>query len=57
MSTQSLFRAAALVTLCLAASPAFAKVSPEEAAKLGKELTPVGAERAGNQDGSIPACT
>ena len=41
----------------LAAAPAFAKVSPEEAAKLGKELTPVGAERAGNKDGSIPAWT
>ena len=32
-----------------------AKVGADEAAKLGKELTPVGAERAGNADGSIPA--
>lgn len=32
----------------------FAKATPEEAAKLGKELTPVGAERAGNKDGTIP---
>lgn len=35
-----------------------AKVSPEEAAKLGiegTELTPVGAIRAGNADGTIPA--
>ena len=31
-----------------------AAVSEQEAAKLGKELTPVGAERAGNKDGSIP---
>jgi hypothetical protein len=31
-----------------------AKVSPEEAAHLGKDLTDVGAERAGNKDGSIP---
>jgi len=38
-------------------SMAQAKVSAEEAAKLGKELTPVGAERAGNKDGSIPAWT
>jgi len=34
---------------------AHAKVSAEEAAKLKKELTPIGAERAGNADGSIPA--
>lgn len=37
-------------------SPAgIAKVSPEEAASLGKDLTPVGAEKAGNKDGTIPA--
>jgi hypothetical protein len=35
-----------------------AKISPEEAARLGgEELTPVGAERAGNADGSIPPWT
>jgi hypothetical protein len=32
-----------------------AKVSAEQAARLGKDLTPVGAERAGNKAGSIPA--
>ncbi|MEE9098944.1 MULTISPECIES: DUF1329 domain-containing protein [Pseudomonas] len=32
-----------------------AKVSPEEAARLGTELTPMGAEKAGNADGTIPA--
>ena len=32
-----------------------AKVTPEEAARLGQDLTPVGAEMAGNADGSIPA--
>ena len=37
--------------------PAHAKVSADEAAKLGKELTPVGAERAGNKAGTIPAWT
>jgi hypothetical protein len=31
-----------------------AKVSPQEAAKLGAELTPLGAIRAGNDDGTIP---
>ncbi|CBL44676.1 Protein of unknown function (DUF1329) [gamma proteobacterium HdN1] len=34
-----------------------AKVSAGEAAKLKTELTPMGAERAGNADGSIPAWT
>lgn len=34
---------------------AMAKVSPEQAARLGKDLTPNGAEKAGNKDGSIPA--
>ncbi|MGH8354142.1 MAG: DUF1329 domain-containing protein [Pseudomonas sp.] len=45
----------ALLTASLAASSlALAKVSPEEAAHLGQDLTPVGAEKAGNADGSIP---
>ena len=42
----------------LAATAVVAKVTPEEAAKLGiegTELTPMGAIRAGNADGSIPA--
>lgn len=52
---------APLKTLLLAAScaaifshSAFAAVSAEEAAKLKTSLTPMGAERAGNADGSIP---
>ncbi|WP_095949240.1 DUF1329 domain-containing protein [Variovorax boronicumulans] len=32
-----------------------AGVPAEEAARLGKELTPLGAEKAGNKDGAIPA--
>lgn len=36
---------------------AHAGVSAEEAARLKKDLTPVGAERAGNKDGTIPAWT
>lgn len=43
--------------LSLAVTPAFAKVDAAEAAKLGATLTPVGAEKAGNKDGSIPAWT
>src|ERR1700680_491000 len=35
----------------------YAAVSTEEAAKLKTTLTPMGAERAGNADGSIPAWT
>ncbi len=34
---------------------AMAAVTPAEAAELGKTLTPMGAEKAGNKDGSIPA--
>ena len=41
----------------LAAFTATAAVSEQEAAKLGKELTPVGAERAANKEGTIPAWT
>jgi len=39
----------------LVASSALAAVSAEKAAELGKTLTPMGAEMAGNADGSIPA--
>jgi len=44
---------AALLTV-LACGMAEAKVSQAEADKLKSELTPVGGERAGNKDGSIP---
>lgn len=47
--------AAALVAASLAAAPAMAKVDAAEAAKLGNELTPNGAEKAGNAAGTIPA--
>ncbi len=44
--------------VCLSiATSATAKVTPDEVAKLGTELTPVGAELAGNADGTIPAWT
>ena len=46
---------AAMITAALVASPAMAKVDPSEVAKLGTELTPVGAEKAGNAAGTIPA--
>jgi len=48
----------ALITLLVAASStARAEVSEEEAAKLRRELTPIGALRAGNAEGTIPAWT
>jgi hypothetical protein len=46
----------AAVLAALSAS-AMAAVSPEEASHLGKDLTPVGAEKAGNKDGTIPEWT
>ena len=45
---------AALIAV-LGLAPAAAKVPPEQAARLGDDLTPMGSERAGNADGSIPA--
>lgn len=43
------------LSLAFMSMGAMAAVTPEQAAELGKNLTPVGAERAGNADGSIPA--
>ncbi len=51
--TRHLMAAAAVAVLI--AAPLTAKVSDQEAAKLDGELTPIGAERAGNADGTIPA--
>jgi len=45
---------AALCLTSLAAGAAFGGVSTEDAARLGVDLTPMGAEMAGNADGSIP---
>lgn len=49
------FKSAWLMVALVAALPAAAGVGPDEAAKLKGELTPLGAERAANADGSIPA--
>lgn len=46
---------AGLTALALTVTPAFAAVSAQEAAQLGGNLTPIGAERAGNTAGTIPA--
>jgi hypothetical protein len=44
-------------TLVLASSIANAKVSQQEADRLGADLTPIGAEKAANAAGTIPAWT
>ncbi len=56
MSKYSLL-AGAVLSLFAATNIAHAAVSADEAAKLKTTLTPVGAERAGNKEGTIPAWT
>jgi len=48
---------AGILALTLIATSVSAKVSPEQAAELGKSLTPVGAQMAANAAGTIPAWT
>jgi hypothetical protein len=58
MTTMNKFLASAVAaTLIGIAAPASAKLSDAEIARLGADLTPVGAEKAGNADGTIPAWT
>jgi hypothetical protein len=45
------------VTVALASTAVNAKISAADAEKLGKELTPMGAVKAANKDGSIPEWT
>ena len=45
------------VSCALATTGAMAKISADEAAKLGTSLTPMGAEKGANADGSIPEWT
>ncbi len=47
----------ALFALSLGSLPAQAELSADQVARLGKDLTPVGGEMAGNADGTIPAWT
>jgi hypothetical protein len=53
-SPRTLYLCVLMVAVC---APAWALVTNQEAAELKSRLTPVGAERAGNADGSIPAWT
>ena len=54
---KTLMQAGATFALSLFAASVMAAVSADEAAKLGTTLTPIGAEKAGNADGSIPEWT
>jgi hypothetical protein len=55
MIKKSLLPCIPMIAGLLIGAPATAAVSAAEAARLGAELTPLGAEKAGNADGSIPA--
>ncbi len=59
MKTMNRILASAIAAVALAglAAPASAKLTEAEAARLGADLTPMGAEKAGNKDGTIPAWT
>ncbi len=54
MRRKAIISIVCLFAVGLLSSSALAKVSAEEAAKLGNELTPLGAEKAGNAAGTIP---
>lgn len=56
ITTKNLLQTGVLA-LSLLATSVMAAVSADEAAKLGTTLTPLGAEKAGNADGSIPEWT
>jgi hypothetical protein len=58
MKTMTKILASAVAAALLGvAAPAAAKLTDAEVARLGADLTPVGAEKAGNKDGTIPAWT
>ncbi|MDH4611566.1 DUF1329 domain-containing protein [Pseudomonas sp. BN102] len=57
MTTKQFTQFGAAMTLSLLAGGVMAAVSPEEATKLGTTLTPLGAEKAANADGSVPEWT
>lgn len=53
----TLIKAAIAAALALSVTAAVAKVPESELARLGQDLTPMGSEKAGNADGTIPAWT
>ena len=57
MKTTKYMLQSGVLALSMLATSVMAAVSAEDAAKLGTTLTPVGAEKAGNADGTIPEWT
>lgn len=57
MINKKILTRSVLACAAFSAHIAWAAVTPEEAARLNTDLTPFGAERAGNADGSIPEWT
>ena len=55
ISVRTLPAYAAILCLTAATGLAMAEMSQKDVDRLGKDLTPVGAEKAGNKEGSIPA--
>lgn len=55
MLTKNLLRTGSLLVLSFVATNASAAISAAEAAKLGKSLTPLGAVKSANKNGTIPA--
>ena len=54
MQSKTLMLAGSLVVALAISGQSLGKVAEEEAAELGKSLTPLGGEKAANADGSIP---
>ncbi len=54
---KSMMQTGTAILLSMFAASVMAAISPDEAAKLGASLTPFGAEKAGNADGTIPEWT
>src|SRR5210317_1054404 len=50
-------KAALALGICLAANVAVAGPKPDQIGRLSEDLTPMGSERAGNADGTIPEWT
>ncbi|MCK9283483.1 MAG: DUF1329 domain-containing protein [Rhodocyclaceae bacterium] len=57
MTLQRIVAAHFVAVLLLASGQTVAKLTTAEADRLGKDLTPVGAEQAGNKEGTIPPWT
>ena len=55
MKTSGFLRASLFGSLLLSTGLVQAQVTAAQAARLGQELTPIGAEKAGNAAGTIPA--